>query len=144
MGVEYASVREFVKALGKVPPELRKQLRPALRGYGEVVRADMRARAAYSTRIPGAIGMTVNFSPKGGGVRFRVDHRRAPHARALEGLRGKGRSTGYFRHPVFGDRETWVSQPTRPYFFPALTAGRRTLEAGIMRAVGASLRKASQ
>lgn len=27
---------------------------------------------------------------------------------------------GTFRHPVFGNREEWVSQATRPYAWPAI------------------------
>jgi hypothetical protein len=78
----------------------------------------MRQRASYSSRIPSATRMTVRFTAKGGGVFFRVSSAKAPEARPLE--RGnKGRPGATFRHPVFGDSEDWVTQPTRPFFFPA-------------------------
>lgn len=143
MGVEYPSVRDAVRALGRATPELKRQLRPRLRSTGEAIRSDMRRRSAYSKRIPGAIVMTVSFSAKGGGVKFRVNAKRAPHARVLERGNLRGRHST-FRHPVFGDRETWVSQQTRPYFFPALTAGRAGMERNITDAVRASLREVSR
>lgn len=143
MTLEYSSVRDFAQALGKVPIELRRQLRPQLREGGQEIVDDMRQRAAYSSRIPGAIGMTVSFSAKGGGVRFRVNARRAPHARVLELGNQSGRAN-LFRHPVFGDQEVWATQETRPFFFPALKAGRPKLHSHIRTAVQASLREVSR
>lgn len=140
MTLEYDSVRDFAKALGKVSPELRRQLRPQLRNAGQHVLDDMKRRASYSTRIPGATRMTVSFDAKGGGIRFRVSAARAPHARVLE--RGNdGSRSASFRHPVFGDRDVWVTQATRPFFFPALQAGRPEIKRGISAAVKASLRE---
>lgn len=141
MGVEYNSVRAFAQALGKVPAETRKELRPALRAGGQHIVEEMRGRASYSTRIPGAIRMTVSFSAKGGGVRFRVNSGRAPHARVLERGNFGGRAS-QFRHPVFGNRDNWVTQPTRPFFFPALVAGRGLLKNHIQQAVATAQRKA--
>lgn len=142
MGVEYVGVREAVRALGKAGPELRKELRPQLRAAGSVIRNDMRSRSAYSSRIPGAIGMTLRFDARGGGIRFSVNAKRAPHARVLERGNLGGRATT-FRHPVFG-RDWWVSQATRPFFFPALIAGRGVVKQRISDAVKASLRKVAQ
>lgn len=142
MPVQHASVTMLAKTLGTVPVELRKELRPKLRAAAQVIVTDMKARAGYSTRIPGAIGMTVSFSGRGrgGGVNIRVNANRAPHARLLERGNDGGR-TGSFRHPVFGDTDTWVSQPTRPFFFPAIFAGRDQVRRNISDAVAASLRK---
>lgn len=143
MTLEYSSVRDFAKALGKVSPELRRELRPQLRSAGQHVLSDMKRRAAYSSRIPSAIRMTVSFSSRGGGVRFRVNAGRAPHARVLERGNDGGRG-GTFRHPVFGDRDVWVTQATRPFFFPAVQAGRSEIKRGISAAVKASLKEVSR
>lgn len=141
MGVEYESVRGLVRAFGRVPIELRSELRPALRSAGEHLRADMRQRASYSSRIPGAIGLTVRFTAKGGGIRIVVNSRRAPHARVLE--RGNLGRANTFRHPVYG-RDTWVTQSTRPFFFPALKVGRRQVKDNVRGAVVASLREVTR
>lgn len=142
-GVEFDSIRELARAWGKVPTTLRRELRPAMRRAGEELRGDMRKRASYSSRIPSAIRMTTSFSARGGGVKFRVDARRAPHARVLERGNMRGRAT-HFRHPVFGDKETWVTQPTRPFFFPALVAGRARMKEQIRGAVRTSLREVTR
>lgn len=140
MGLEYASIRELGRAWGKVPLELRQELRPRIRAGADSIVRDMKSRAGYSSRIPSAIRTTVSFASTTGGVSIRVDARRAPHARPLEGTNARG---GYFRHPVFGDRTTWVSQPTQPFFFPAIKAGGDQLRRHISEAVRASLRGVS-
>ncbi len=148
MTVEHSSVRDAVRALGRATPELKQRLRPAMRTAGEIVRRDMRRRASYSSRIPGAIAMTTSFSAKKGGVTFRVNAKRAPHARVFErGNLGGRHST--FRHPVFARSEnrsdwTWATQKTRPFFFPALVAGRSEFKKQITDAVRASLREVSR
>lgn len=141
MPVERTSVTMLARELGNVPAELRRELRPKLRASAQSIVDDMKGRASFSSRIPGAIRMTVSFSGRGsgGGVRIAVNSKIAPHARLLERGNDGGRS-GSFRHPVYGT-DTWVSQPTRPFFFPAVFAGREQTKNKISEAVSASLRK---
>lgn len=113
-----SELQQLVKDLGKIPPDLRKALRPALKKAASPMLADAKRRAAYSTRIPKAIRIAVTYSKKTAGVRLIVNAKRAPHARTLENLGQRGT----FRHPVFGDRETWVNQDARPFLFPAVFA----------------------
>lgn len=127
-------VRSLAARFGRMPEDLRRELRPALRAAATPILSDMKARAGYSTRIPGAIRMTVSFDSRRGGIRFRVNADRAPHARVLERGNHGGRAET-FRHPVFGDTDRWVSQPTRPFFFPALQAGRPAVRRNILTAV---------
>lgn len=143
MPIDHASITMLVIELGRVPNELRRELRPAIRDGAEHIIRDMQGRADWSTRIPSAIKMSVLFSSlgSGGGAKIRVDRNLAPHARPFEGASSRG---GFFRHPVFGDRTTWVSQSTRPFFFPAIKAGRAQLQKNIADAVRASLRKVSR
>lgn len=148
MSVEHTSVRGAIRALGKASPELKQRLRPAMRNVGETIRRDMQHRASYSSRIPGAIRMTTSFSAKSGGVKFRVDAKKAPHARALERGNLSGRHST-FRHPVFArssNRADWVwtTQATRPFFFPALKAGGKHMRKQITDAVQASLREVAR
>lgn len=141
--VEHASITRLARELGKVPLELRRELRPKLKASAAHVVTDMKGRASYSDRIPGAISMTVSFAARRGGVTIRVNSRRAPNARVLE--RGNdGSRSDTFRHPVFGNRDRWVSQATRPFFFPAVKAGRPQLQKNIADAVQASLRKVAR
>lgn len=140
MVVRYTGVRELAEAFGRVPIALKRELRPQMRAAGQHILDDMRHRASYSTRIPAATKMTVRFSLKGGGVFFRVNAAQAPEARPLEGARGSTNASS-FRHPVFGDRDDWVDQPTQPFFLPAMLAGRVPLRIAMADAIKASLRE---
>jgi hypothetical protein len=73
-------------------------------------RADLRGLLAKATRVE------VKLTGRAAGARIRVDGRRLPDrmkglARAWE---GEGRP---WRHPVYGDRTTWVRQRSRPRFY---------------------------
>ncbi|WP_433225604.1 HK97 gp10 family phage protein [Actinomadura formosensis] len=114
-------IRRLIRDLDGIPPELRRQLRPGLRTAGRIVADQAKINAAWSTRIPKAIKVSVRFSGTPG-VRVRVDRRKAPHGRPYE----HGGRPGTFRHPYFGDRRRWYSQRARPFLAPAVASkGRR-------------------
>lgn len=123
-------VAEDMRAL---PRELRKEMRPKLRKAGEVVVRDARARARWSTRIPGTIRIRTSFRVHRESVEVIAGGKRAPHARPYEGL-----SRDPFRHPLFGNREAWVSQPARPFLLPAAKAKRGEVDAAIKEAFDAA------
>lgn len=104
-------IRRLIDDLGKIPKELKVQLRPGLRKAGEAVRDQARANASWSRRIPAATRVSVGFTKRNPGVSVQVTRSRAPHARPLE----HGGLPGSFRHPVFGHRDRWVSQRARPF-----------------------------
>ena len=112
----------------RLPYEARRTLRPALRASGDEIAADARTRAGWSTRIPATIKVRSSFRANREGVELVAGGPNAPHARPYEGL--SAGQFGKFRHPVFADAEnfarngwTWVESPTRPFLFPAATAG---------------------
>lgn len=130
MGVEFTSVRTLAHELGSMPADLKLELRPKLRAAGQLVGDEAKRNASFSKRIPGAITVRTLFSSRNGGVSVSVNRRKAPHARALEGTQ---RNTT-FRHPVFGG-DTWTSQPTRPFLFPAVKSKETQAKALIAEAV---------
>jgi hypothetical protein len=116
---------QLQRDLHKMGTEQRKRLRSSLMQVGQAAHSDARSRAgAWSKRIPSAITLKPYMHQAQGrvGVELRVS-RRVPHARAYEGISQQG-SLVHFRHPVYGNREAWVSQQTRPYLWPAVQ-GRR-------------------
>lgn len=141
MGVEFNSVRVLAREFGQVPFDLRRELRPRLRQAGDLIRSEAQANAAWSSRIPGAIRMTVSFASKTGGIRIYVDSKKAPHARPYEGAGRGGTSASSFRHPVFGNRNNWVAQPTRPFLFPAVRKAGPKVRSLVEDAVRASFPK---
>lgn len=131
MTIYYQSVSGLVAAFGKVPAEVRTALRPALREAGDAIADKARQNASWSTRIPGAISVSPNFSASGG-VTVRVNSQTAPHARPYEGRSSGG---GIFRHPVFGNYQNWVPEQTRPFLKPAVESEADKAKALIATAV---------
>lgn len=125
-----AEIKQLRKAIGGIPKELRKELRPALKAAADPVAQDARGRASWSKRIPRAISVRVRFS-RDPGVLLQVRRGAAPHGRAYEGITG----ASHFVHPVFGHRDREVSQATRPYLEPAV----RAAEPDVLRKVAGTV-----
>lgn len=131
--IDGTEVKAFADQLRHVPPELRRGLRREIRKAGEALVNDIRSNASWSSRIPAATKIRVGFGARSAGVTVQVDAGQAPHARPLEfGNRG-----AFNRHPVFGG-DTWVDQPTRPFFMRAV----RSNEPKVVRAVGDAIEQA--
>lgn len=115
-GVDADDFREFQRQVKGMDKELAKSLNKEFRRViNEHIIPAARSNAAWSARIPGAIKPQVTSTRLGA----RVDRKQAPHARPFEGLQRGLRGRGFFRHPVFGNREVWVNQQTRPFLQPA-------------------------
>lgn len=127
-----AAVARFARQLGAMPATMLKRIQIEMQGVGEDVAADAKSNASWSTRIPGTIKAKAS-TPRGQSVRVQIKAGgpEAPHARPFEGIAGN--ST--FRHPVFGNRDNWVSQATRPFLMPAMNKNRDTLRKAIVTAV---------
>ncbi|MEV7908512.1 hypothetical protein AB0P04_43675, partial [Streptomyces anulatus] len=115
-----SEIRKLIADLGRVPAELRKELRPAIQRAAREVLTEARSRASWSSRIPGAMRIAVRFTGKAAGASVVVSAARAPHGRPYEHLG----SPGTFRHPAYGNRRVWVEQAARPFLFPAARATR--------------------
>jgi hypothetical protein len=108
-------IRRLIDDMGKIPKELKVELRPGLRKAGEIVRNQAWINASWSTRIPAATRVSVGFTRRNPGVAVQVNKNRAPHARPFE----HGGNPGTFRHKVFGHEDRWVSQKARPFLAEA-------------------------
>jgi hypothetical protein len=119
-------------------------LRRNLKAAAEPAAAQVRRNAAWSLRIPGAVGVRANFTSKRPGVSIFVSRTKAPHARPLENS-GKG---GTFQHPVFGRtrrggrRYVTATQPARPFFFNQLERHMPKVEAAVLGAMDEAARAA--
>ena len=99
---------------------LRKNIRAAVTAAGADLVSAIKSEASWSKNIPGAVGMKVKFNTKSSAVTVSVNRTKAPEAKPLE--LGSRNNPGYIRHPVFGRRDLWVSQRTRPFMAPAIRA----------------------
>lgn len=105
----------LAESFRQIPDEFRKHVEYRLRPVGERTVEAVRRNASWSSRIPGAVRLKVAFRGKDPGLIITVDRHQAPHARPYEGFLAES-----FRHPVFGDTDTWVTQDARRFVWPAV------------------------
>jgi hypothetical protein len=114
--IDAKELHQLYLDLKGVEGNLRVELRREIAGAGQPLAQLVRGAAGWSSRIPGAVKVAASFSTRTAGVAIKVDGKAAPEAAPLE---NKGQS-GTFRHPVYGNREVWVNQPARPFFYRTL------------------------
>lgn len=124
----------LAQMLREVPEDIRRELARELNALGQDVRATAAANASWSRRIPRSLNVRTTFGNRAG-VTITARSAVAPHARPFEGVGGNAA----FRHPLFGDRETWVNQATRPYLLDAADAHRPALVRAAVEAIDAAL-----
>lgn len=96
--IDSRSFTNLAKAVRAAEPQLRTGLLAGLRAGGNIVAADARERASFSSRIPGSIRVRTRST---GSVTILAGGPQALDASVLE---HKG-VAGTFRHPVFGNRD---------------------------------------
>lgn len=105
--------KELRAAARPLVPKVRQAIReiPSNRGYSP---DGLRGALSKATKLE------VKTAGRSAGVAIRVDGRKMPsHMKSLPAMvEGKKR----WRHPVYGNRENWVNQPSHPYFYDALRA----------------------
>lgn len=113
VGVQANGLAALARDLQSFAPKAAQEMMASLSIAGNLVAAEAKSEASWSSRIPGSIkvtGKTVrSIAVKAGNV---AD---APHAYTFEAPNGAP-----VRHPVFGRRDNWVEQAPRPFLRPAL------------------------
>lgn len=132
VGLDYPIADKIQHDMQRLPEELRKALRPKLRNAAAVVANEAKARAAWSSRIPATIRVQTSFRFDREGVFVIAGGKSTPHARLYESVGQRA----YFRHPLFGNRNRWYSQATRPFLFPAARAHEAETHVAIYVALG--------
>lgn len=151
--------------------QVRREVRTAVTESGKEIVDRVKEEASWSTRIPDATSLRTSFGVRSSGVTVVTSASKAPHARpyelgsrnvydegevakrsrgnanrrraAMSQMRAKGVGvTRMLSHPVFGDKNNWVSEPTRPFFFAAAEAATPAVEKRMDEAVNAALRNA--
>ena len=132
--IEDSAIRKHLDAIRALPPATRKTLQKAVREAGNSIASDAKRRSSWSSRIPGAISVSVRLSGSKTGAVVTVSGRKAPHARPYEGIGGGAT----YRHPVYGG-PGWVTAATRPFLAPAARAGlpkaRDAIAAAVQEAI---------
>lgn len=127
LSIDVSQLKPLARDLRRAEPLLAKNFLTSLGKAGDVVAQSARQKADFSTRIPG----TVKVRRRGVAVRVQAGGNLAPGAAAID---NRGR-TGTFRHPVFGNRNVWVSQQAHPFLEPARDEHLGDLEQLVLNAV---------
>lgn len=139
--IEPARLHETAQAIRNADKIVYRHLRAGLRAAGEDTIRDIRAEIGKipsksgTGQVRGALqaGTRVSISvasANSAAVSLVTDPRRLPAGkRAL----AKAFNTERFRHPVFGHRNTWSTQPGHPYFGDTIQRNRVSMTERIMR-----------
>jgi hypothetical protein len=140
---DFAQYQRLSRALreasrGDLQRELRREIRkagqPALAAArSAALGVDMSGGPSGSTGLRGRIAKATKLSVTAGGIRFRVQDRQVDpqHGETLVlGSEGKP-----WRHPVYGNREAWVSQVGEPWFYVTLRAHAPAFRRAAVRAM---------
>ncbi len=125
------SYRQVQRGIRELDREAQKQLNAHLRAEARAVASTAKSNASWSSRIPGSIGVSVTARR----VAVKARSAKAPHARPFEGRSRGTLPRASFRHPVFGDREKWVEQSTRPFLQPAVQQHEQSFFSGAVAAI---------
>jgi hypothetical protein len=119
-----ADLKSLSKQLRQVADgkQLRKQLTGGIRDALKPVLAQV--KAGYGSghlrgQLRRAARIEVRTSGRMAGARLRVDGRKMPDQ--MKSLPAMWEGLTRWRHPVFGDRETWVAQDSHPTFYRIVT-----------------------
>ena len=132
----------LIRDMREIPGEAGRHMGVTMKRSADQVLREAKNRAGWSSRIPGALDTRVTArSAARPGVVIIGRVNRAPHLRLYEGLAGGGRKNT-FRHPLYGNREYWYSQATRPFIIPAVAATRSQFRKDVEDAAIAAYKKA--
>ena len=151
-GPTLSELGPLIKALDKkAQTAVRKRLRQGITAAGAEVTAAVKAEAAWSTRIPGAVQLSTSFGARSAGVKITVNRNKAPHAKPLEfgnrnlpqpkrlSLKHHAPPGRILRHPVMPSASVpreewvWVDMPTRPFFYKAADAKTALVDARMQK-----------
>lgn len=116
----------------------RRAARKAVRPVIDDLRAAIRSTpgAAPDGDLRSSIAGAITVSVTGSGVRIKVNGARLGKRRALPGKIDEGQ----WRHPVFGNRNAWVSQRGQPWFGVTFDRHRTQIRRAVLDAVTDAVR----
>lgn len=137
-----ADLSALIRDMREIPGDTGREMGKTMKRSAKSILQDAKARASWSSRIPGALSTRVTGkSASSPGVDLVGKTGRAPHMRPYEGWT-KGGKQASFRHPLFGNRNYWYSQPARPFITPAISKGVKQFRKDVADAAVSAYKKA--
>ncbi len=127
--------------------ELARTAPPVLTRVRSVVRAAEfpaapGAGGAGPTGLREGLAGATRSTPLGNGVRFYVDGAAVGRPRGHRlAMLSDTELAPRWRHPVYGNREAWVTQVGRPWFFAPIRAEEPRFATGVGRAIDKTIRR---
>jgi len=106
--------KRFVREVGKEIRPIANEVRAAYRAAPSKDQPNPPGRGDLRRLLARATTASVRTSGRQAGVTLRVDGRKMPPG--MGGVPGMYEGRRPWRHPVFGQRRTWVRQDSRPTF----------------------------
>lgn len=135
--------------LARVAADLRKmdralvtELRRGVRGAAvPITNAVRQAAAAHSRTVARSVTLETRMGPKTAGVSISAKRSKMPAGH--EAFPALMEGPGTFRHPVYGNPGTWVSQQAHPFLAPTVEPRLEQVQVAIVGAVDAAARSAN-
>lgn len=90
--------------------------------------------------IPSSLSLKTSFAQRSASVTMKTDAKKAPHAYLYERGSKNGGGKG-IRHPLFGDKDHWYTNRTRPYFYKAVWQHTDEIKKRMNEAIIAAVRE---
>ena len=122
IAIDTRELQNLGKALKKVDKEIYKKMQSHLRDIRQPLIAEAKERAGrFSKSIPPTIKASVSgltLKLKSGSQTPVTKGHMGGAAAGMEDARNRG----FYKHPVFGDKSSWVKQKSHPYLRPTIEA----------------------
>jgi hypothetical protein len=111
---------KVARDLKQVDANLVKELRRGVKEAAQPIFTEVKAAATRASKAVGkSITLETSFSGKTAGAAIKAKRSKMPAGKQdLPALLERGNGSGGIRHPVFGNRAVWVTQPLRKFISP--------------------------
>lgn len=142
VNIRAEGLKEAQRALMAVSKEASKELLTDMKRLMDPIVLEARSNASWSSQIPRTVKPMQRVTKTKVSVGVKAGGMGVDYAGLYEfGNKGARRAQSKFRHPVFGNKDVWVDQPTRPFLMPAVHSHLRDVMPQLESCVNRVLRK---
>lgn len=134
--IDARSLDKLAAQMKAGPRVTRSAYRKGLKDIGNVIRDDARARIVDVSPRTAKDLRTLTSIPKAT-VTVQGGAKDNPVGKLLEGKPGD--KTGYWKHPLFGDRRHWYKERRHPHLYPAFQKNKKKAMKNLRKHVVAAL-----
>lgn len=129
--VNMQSFAHLARDMRRATPLMYKEIQHGLKDIGEIVAGEARHNAGYSEKIANSIKVRTRG--------FSVSVVASGTLAGLEEMGSKSTGPAGWRHPLFGNKDLWYPQKSRPFLYPALKSKAELVDLAVWTLVGTAL-----